>query len=197
MKSKFPKLNELLLSKNEITSIDSLSNINFPKLKILTLNYNKINSIESLSKVKLENIRELKIEKNRLKSIKTLSKVNFPKLSYLSLGDETLGDNIEDLKEAKFPKLQDIFVYLNEKLKNNQKVRKVVDFFENKGICFRFIKYDKNGEEIIDKDINFIYNYDDEEEEDENDINDNKKLIHNKESDDDNFNDFLLKEGLI
>ena len=193
IKANFPNLRELLLSKNEICSIDALSNVNFPKLKILTLNRNKINSIDSLSEIKLDKIRELKIEKNSLKSIKVLSKANFPRLSYLSLGDDMLRDNLEDLKKTNFSKLEDICVYLNEKInKKNQKITDIVNFFENKGVSFNFIKYDKNGDEIFDKDINFMHNYDDDDDDDSSKEN----IIHDVKSNED-YNNFLLKEGLI
>ena len=42
----------------------------------------------------------------------------------------------------------------------------------------------------MDKDINFMHNYEDDED-DENNNNDSDKKEEN------NFNDFLLKEGLI
>ena len=92
--------------------------------------------------------------------------------------------------------MEDVRVYLNDKYnKNSKKIQEIIEFLENKGICFNFIKYDKSGEnEIMDNDINFMNNYnDDNDEEDENfegKIETEEKLI-------DNLNAFLLKEGLI
>ena len=199
IKTNFPNLKELLLSKNEISSIDVLSNVNYKKIKILTLNHNKINSIDCFENISFKILRELKLEKNHLKDIKILSKANFPKLRYLSLGDDTLGDNISELKNINFPKLEDIFVYLNEKInKKSNKVKEIVEIFENKGISFNFIKYDKSGEnEIMKKDINFIQNYDDNEDEEEEDLDEKEANINNDNKIENNFNDFLLKEGLI
>ena len=137
----------------------------------------------------------VKLEKNKLSNIQILSKLNFPKLNYLSIGDDSLKDNLNELKSIKFPKLEDIRVYLNEKYNKKYKnITEITTYFENKGIYFKFIKYDKNGEnEIMDDDNNFIHNYDDEDDEENEDTEnfvDEGKLK-------DNLNDFLLKEGLI
>ena len=192
LKANFYNLKELLLSKNEISSIDILSEVNFTKIKILTLDNNKISSIECLSKIKFGKIREIRLENNKIQNINILSKVTLPKLSYLSIGDDILNDNLNPLKEINAPNLEDIFVYVNDKIIKNKNIQNIVEFFENKGVLFNFIKYDKNGNQIIDRDINFMNNYDDddEDEEDENNINTGIK-------NDDNFNDFLLKEGLL
>jgi Leucine-rich repeat (LRR) protein len=193
LKANFYNLKELLLSKNEISSIDILSEVNFTKIKILTLDNNKISSIECLSKIKFQKIREIRLEKNKIKNINILRKVTLPKLSYLSLGDDILGDNLNELKEMNVPNLEDIFIYANDKIIKNKSIQNIVEFFENKGVLFNFIKYDKNGNQILDRDINFMNNYDDDDDEDEEDINN----INIDKKKDDNFNDFLLKEGLL
>ena len=47
------------------------------------------------------------------------------------------------------------------------------------------------------KDINFIQNYDDNEDEEEEDLDEKEANINNDNKIENNFNDFLLKEGLI
>lgn len=148
IKTNLPNLKELNLSKNQINSIDVLSEVNFPKLKILDLDNNKIKSIDVFIRVNFPKLKELKIEKNNLESINMLDKILFPKLKYLSIGDDTLLDNVDNLKEVAFPALEDIFLYLNDKInRDSDKILNIIEHFETIGVNFNFISFDNEGDE--------------------------------------------------
>ena len=133
-KVNFQELKDLDLSKNQISNIAPLSTAKFPNLEDLSLDQNKINSIDILAKMKCDKLKKLKLEKNNLKSINILEKISFSKLNYLSIGDDTLGDNVDCLTKIKFGELEDIY------------------FFEEKGITFNFISCDDDNDMNFDND---------------------------------------------
>lgn len=149
IKTNFPLLNDLNLSNNEICSIDILSEVKFPELKSLVLNNNKIKSIDVFIRVDFPKLKELKLEKNNLFSIDLIDKVFLPKLKYLSIGDDSLGDRIDNLKEIAFPSLKNIDIYLNEKIINNseKKILEIQGHFLSVGVNFGFVGNKEIGEE--------------------------------------------------
>ena len=149
-KVKFPQLSELDLSKNELSNIDALAAANFSNLTELSLDQNKISSLDAFTKINCDKLKKLKLEKNNLKSIDVLEKIAFSKLNYLSIGDDTLGDNVETLKKIKFGELEDMCLYLNESIdRESKKILDIIEHFEKKDITFNFISCDD------DNDLNF------------------------------------------
>ena len=151
---KFPQLKQLDLSKNEISDINPLAKANFPDLEELLLDQNKISSIDALVNIKCQNLKKLKFEKNNVKSIDILEKISFNKLNYLSLGDDTLGEKVEVLKKIKFGDLEDIYLYLNDKIdREKENIQEIVNYFEEKNITFNFISCDDDND--LNNDDNF------------------------------------------
>ena len=147
---KFPQLSELDLSKNELSNIDALAKANFTSLTELNLEQNKISSLDVFAKINCDKLKKLKLAKNNIKSIDLLEKISFSKLNCLSIGDDTLGDNVEALKKIKFGELEDISLYLNESIdRDSKKIQDIIDHFEKKDITFNFISCDD------DNDLNF------------------------------------------
>ena len=152
-KVNFPELKDLDLSKNQISNIAPLSTAKFPNLEDLSLDQNKINSIDILAKMKCDKLKKLKLEKNNLKSINILEKISFSKLNYLSIGDDTLGDNVDCLTKIKFGELEDIYLYLNDSIdRETPKIQGIVNYFEEKGITFNFISCDDDNDMNFDND---------------------------------------------
>ena len=140
---KFPNLKELDISKNEISSIDVFAKVKFPQLTQLCLDQNKINSIDVLAKFDCSKLEKLKLEKNNLKSIQVLTKINFANLTYLSVGDDTLGDNVECLTKVNCKVLEDLYLYLNDLInRETPKIQDIVNYFEGKNVTFNFISCD-------------------------------------------------------
>ena len=151
---KFPQLKQLDLSKNEISDINPLAKANFPDLEELLLDQNKISSIDAFVNIKCQNLKKLKFEKNNVKSIDILEKISFNKLNYLSLGDDTLGEKVEVLKKIKFGDLEDIYLYLNDKIdREKENIQEIVNYFEEKNITFNFIICDDDND--LNNDDNF------------------------------------------
>ena len=144
---KFPQLKQLDLSKNQIADISPFAKANFQELEELSLDQNKIASIDILIKVKCQNLKKLKFEKNNVNNVDILEKIPFPKLNYLSLGDDTLGEKVDVLKKIKFGELEDLYLYLNDKIDREQeKIQGIVNFFEEKGVTFNFISCDDDND---------------------------------------------------
>jgi len=151
---KFPQLKQLDLSKNQISDISPLAKINFQELEDLCLDQNKIESIDALLNMNCKNLKKLKFEKNNIKSVDILEKIAFPKLNYFSLGDDTLGESVEVLKKIQFGELEDLYLYLNDKIdRESEKIQGIVNYFEEKGISFNFISCDDDND--VNNDDNF------------------------------------------
>ena len=91
--------------------------------------------------------------KNNIKNVDILEKIAFPKLNYLSLGDDTLGENVEVLKKIKFGDLEDIYLYLNDNInREKDNIQGIVNHFEEKGINFNFISCDDDNDNDIEND---------------------------------------------
>ena len=119
----------------------------------LSLDQNKINLIDVLAKMKCDKLKKLKLEKNNLKSTNILEKISFNKLNYLSVGDDTLGDNVDCLTKIKFGELEDIYLYLNDSIdRETPKIQGIVNYFEEKGITFHFISCDDDNDMNLDND---------------------------------------------
>ena len=146
--AKFPQLKQLDLSKNQIIDISSLAKANFQELEELSLDQNLIDSIDIFVNMKCQDLKKLKFEKNNLKSIDILEKISFPKLNYLSLGDDTLGEKVEVLKKIKFGDLEDVYLYLNDKIdREKEPIQGIVNYFDEKGISFNFISCDDDNDD--------------------------------------------------
>ena len=105
-----------------------------------------------MAKVNCDNLKKLKLEKNNLKNIDILEKISFKKLNYLSIGDDTLEDRVTCLTKIKFGELEDLYLYLKDSIdRESEKIQKIVNTFEEKGITFNFISCDDDN----DNDINF------------------------------------------
>lgn len=103
--------------------------------------------------MKCDKLKKLKLEKNNLKSINILEKISFSKLNYLSIGDDTLGDNVDCLTKIKFGELEDIYLYLNDSIdRETPKIQGIVNYFEEKGITFNFISCDDDNDMNFDND---------------------------------------------
>ena len=150
-KVNFPELKQLDLSRNKLTNINILSKTKFPNLEELLLDQNQISSIDVLASINCDNLKKLKFEKNCVKSIDSLGKIFFKKLNYISLGDDTLGENVEILKKIKFGDLEDIYLYLNDNInREKDNIQGIVNHFEEKGINFNFISCDDDNDNDID-----------------------------------------------
>jgi len=144
---KFPQLKQLDLSKNQIIDLTPLSKANIPDLEDLCLEQNKIESIDILLNIKFKNLKKLKFEKNNIKNVEILEKIPLNKLNYLSLGDDTLGEKVDVLKKIKFGELEDIYLYLNDKIdREKDNIQGIVNYFEEKGINFNFISCDDDND---------------------------------------------------
>ena len=180
-KVNFPKLIKLDLSKNQISDISVFESVKFPELEDLCLEQNKISVIDCLKKLNCENLKKLKFEKNNLKSIDILEKINFKKLNYLSLGDDTLGENVEILKKIKFGDLEELYLYLNDSIdREKENIQNIVNFFEEKNVNFNFISCDDDNDNDLNDEFGGVNNSNKKDE-----LNEYKDLFKCDDEDDD------------
>ena len=135
-KHKFMELEELVLARVKLNSIDFLENIFVDKLKLLNLELNRISnlsvfqnlhlvnleilnlsnnaitSIDILQKVYMPNLLNLNLAKNFIELIDVLSKVNLPKLKVLNLAENKIS-KITVLKNVNFIQLTDLLLNSN------------------------------------------------------------------------------------
>ena len=135
-KHKFMELEELVLGRVKLNSIDFLENIFVDKLKLLNLELNRISnltvfqnlhlvnleilnlsnnaitSIDILQKIYMPNLLNLNLAKNFIESIDVLSKVNYSKLKILNLAENKIS-KITVLKNANFIQLTDLLLNSN------------------------------------------------------------------------------------
>lgn len=111
--SKFPILQELYLTDNNICDISVLEKVNFPILKIIYLNKNKIKDIKVFKKVHFPELNKLFLDDNNISDISVLDNLPF--------------DNLENLKLSK-NEISDISILRNIKLK----FLRIIDIKKNK-----------------------------------------------------------------
>jgi len=109
-KIKFNQLKELDLSKNEITSIESLCNMSFPFLEFLNLSHNKIKNIKPLGEKYLKKLKYLFIQNNQIEDINVFLKEDFPTFEILRLENNRTNQNPYSM------------VKLNELYEKNKKI---------------------------------------------------------------------------
>lgn len=99
-------IKELIISKNDITSIKPLIDANLDNLEILNANGNRINSVEVMPYLKCFKLKELHLNDNKLCCIESLGKMKeFKALELLNLDnnyfDQKLESNQKLLQELK------------------------------------------------------------------------------------------------
>lgn len=109
-------IKELIISKNDITSIKGLYEANLDNLEILKANGNRINSVEILPFLKCHKLKELHLNDNKLCNIESLGKMqDFKALELLDVSSNFFDQKLESNQKL----IQDL-----------QKVIKVVKFNE-------------------------------------------------------------------
>ena len=103
---------KLDLEFNKIINIDLLSKLNISSMEKLNLSNNMINNIDVLSKIKMTNLLLLNLSRNRISSIDVFAKVKFPKLKGLFLSENNIS-NIEILKDVEFSQLTELYLNSN------------------------------------------------------------------------------------
>ena len=89
-------IKELNISKNNITSIKFLYEMNLDNLEILKAEENRINSIEILPFLKCPKLKEIHLNDNKLCNIESLSKIeDFKALEFLDLSNNCFDQKLE------------------------------------------------------------------------------------------------------
>ena len=110
---KFPNLQKLYLSENDIENLEGFNEITLDNLTHLYLNTNKINEIKDLSQAKFENLLLLDLSQNDIINIETLSKSKFKNLSILNLSENKISD-ISPLKNFTYNNLKILNLSFNQ-----------------------------------------------------------------------------------
>jgi hypothetical protein len=105
-------LQNLILSYNNIKSIEPLSNVPFTKLKKLIANDNQIDNIACISNFKFEELEELDLSSNPIKSLEGVNNWKFPNLFSLTLSRTNIS-KIDPLYDGDFPNLTLIDLYFS------------------------------------------------------------------------------------
>ena len=113
-------LQNLILSYNNIKSLEPLINVYYPNLKKLIVNDNQIKSIECVKSFNFKELEELNLSSNPIESLSGINEWKFPKLFNLSLYRTNISD-IKPLTEADFPSLTQLDIYYT-KINKNEKI---------------------------------------------------------------------------
>ena len=90
-------IKELIISKNDLTSIKCLYDANLTKLEILKADGNRINSVEILPFLKCFKLKELHLNDNKLCNIESLGKMkDFKDLELLDLSNNFFDQKTEE-----------------------------------------------------------------------------------------------------
>ena len=125
-KHKFLEIEELILGRVNLNSLDFLENIFLDRIKILNLEYNRISSINIFQNLNMKNIETLNLSSNAISSIGNLHKVSMINIQYLYLSRNSI-DSIDILSKVNFPKLKGL--YLAENKISNISILSKVSFF--------------------------------------------------------------------
>lgn len=100
-KINFSNLEELNVSNNNITSLKNFENFNSPNIKNLIIKANLIKDISSLEKMSnnFKNLEILNLSKNKINDISVLNKAVFPKLNKLSLQNNDINQDLQEVKD--------------------------------------------------------------------------------------------------
>ena len=117
-------LQNLILSYNNIKSLEPLINVYYPNLKKLIVNDNQIKSIECVKSFNFKELEELNLSSNPIESLSGINEWKFPKLFNLSLYRTNISD-IKPLTEADFPSLTQLDIYYT-KINKNEKITPIL-----------------------------------------------------------------------
>ena len=112
-KHKFLELEELVLSRVKLNSIDFLENIFLDKLKVLNLELNRISNLNIFQHLNLKNLENLYLSNNAINSIDVLPKFQMNNLQILNLSRNFIS-NIDILPKVNFPKLKSLILSENK-----------------------------------------------------------------------------------
>ena len=108
-KHKFIEIEELIIGRVKLNSLDFLENLFLDKLKVLNLEYNRISNINIFQNLLLKNLENLKLSSNCITSIDILNKCYFPNLQNLYLSRNSI-NSIEILSRVNFQKLKGLYL---------------------------------------------------------------------------------------
>ena len=95
----FNQLNEIDISKNNITNIEPFNKMSLPFLEFLNLSYNEIENIEPVAKLKSLNLKYIFLQRNKIEDIEPFLESSFPVLKILRVeGNKINGENEQDEK---------------------------------------------------------------------------------------------------
>ena len=112
-KHKFLELEELILGRVKLNSIDFLENIFVDRLKLLNLELNRISNLSIFQNLHLKNLEILNLSNNAITSIDLLSKISIPNLLKLYLSRNFI-ESIEIFSKVHFPKLKGLYLSENK-----------------------------------------------------------------------------------
>ena len=99
----FKNLEELNISNNNLTNIDSLKNFKSPKLKKIDLSFNKLNDISVFKEISEnnKNIEIINLNDNLIKNADIFKQKIFPKIKIINLdNNEILKKDIDEIKKV-------------------------------------------------------------------------------------------------
>ena len=94
----FDRLEEIDLSGNNITNIESLNNMNLPHLKAINLSFNKIENINSVANLNCPKLGEVLLQNNQIKDIEPFKNSTF-KLNIMRLENNQLEKDFKEIRE--------------------------------------------------------------------------------------------------
>ena len=98
-KIQFTNLKNIDVSKNMISNIEELNNMNLPHLEYINVSENSITDIKPIAELNSKNLKEIFLQKNKIVDFSPFLKSQFPALERLRIENNNFNADLQEFKD--------------------------------------------------------------------------------------------------